>query len=106
MPPDTFFTPKNAILLHCKKCDFKCCKNSDWLRHTSTRKHQKDDGGYPLDAEITPNKTIFICNCGKEYSTRAGLWKHKNKCIKDSSVTEPNIEIIEHSENNEHNEHN
>jgi hypothetical protein len=34
-----FFTPKNAVLLDCHDCDFKCFKKSDWVRHVSTQKH-------------------------------------------------------------------
>ena len=33
------FTPKNADKFDCKNCDFKCCKESDYIRHINTPKH-------------------------------------------------------------------
>ena len=39
---ETIITPINAGNYTCKKCDFTCRKHSDWLRHTSTRKHNME----------------------------------------------------------------
>ena len=62
----------------CKKCDFTCGKHSDWLRHTSTRKHnmeKKENTKTPFYA------TSYQCHiCDKEFKSNSGLWKHKNKC--------------------------
>ena len=54
MTNDDAFTPKNADIFFCKKCDFKCYKNSDWKRHTSTPKHKNDDKMMTLLRRITP----------------------------------------------------
>jgi len=42
------------------------------------------------------------CECGKTYSSRSGLWKHRKKCefIKNNIETNNNNEIIETNEEN------
>ena len=76
---------KNANIFYCEKCDFKCSKQSDWKRHILTRKHTMDDAGVTneLQNELqknAKNACVYVCNCGKEYMYRQGLWKHKKKC--------------------------
>jgi len=58
---------------YCKKCGFKCSKQSDWDRHISTRKHQKND-------EYLQKGPQHICICGKQYKHRQSLFNHKIKC--------------------------
>jgi hypothetical protein len=75
------FTPENAKFT-CMLCDFKCCKKSDWDRHTQTLKHvRRHNGNKKETAEINKNAN-YICGCGKKFQTNSGLWKHNNKCIK------------------------
>jgi hypothetical protein len=76
---DDKITPKNAEKFYCEDCDFKCSKQSEWDRHILTTKHKKsykelqmDDTFYAKNA-----KCKFICECGKNYKHRQGLWKHK-----------------------------
>ena len=74
----TNFTPKNAESFECIKCDFKCCKKSDWTRHVSTRKHKMITN----DNKKTPknNDYIYSCDCGKKYKHSSGLSRHRLKC--------------------------
>ena len=67
---------KNANIFICELCDFKCSKQSNMNKHNLSLKHKKND------SELQENaiKESFICNCGKEYKFRQGLWKHKKKC--------------------------
>jgi hypothetical protein len=37
-----------------------------------------------METSGTKVAQLCICSCGKEYTTRAGLWKHKKKCSNDS----------------------
>jgi len=76
------FTPKSADFF-CEKCDFKCSKKSDWSRHVKTKKHMYRHNGNKmeiLEINFTPKNAENICECGKQYSTISGLWKHKKKC--------------------------
>ena len=69
-------TPKNVFLFSCEKCDFECCKKSEWDRHLITRKHV-------LLTDLTPKNPLHNCkNCDKQYTTREGLWYHLKKCDK------------------------
>jgi len=78
---ETFFTPKNAKFL-CKLCDFTCTKKSDHERHLNTIKHSHRLEGNKMETMETNIAQLWICTCGKEYATRAGLWKHNNKVCK------------------------
>jgi len=77
-----FSTPKNAGFF-CELCDFICCKHSDWIRHINRKKHIQVTNGNQM-AQIFPKNAKknaeFICDCGKSYITKSGLWKHKNTC--------------------------
>ena len=70
-------TPKKFI---CKNCHFNCCKNSDWVRHLATSKHQK----LTNPNNFTPNyaEKHYSCHCGKVYKHLSSLCAHKKKCIK------------------------
>ena len=67
---------KNAKIFVCELCDFKCSKKSNIDKHNLSLKHKKND----TELQENTNKENFICNCGKEYKFRKGLWKHKKKC--------------------------
>ena len=86
------FTPKNAGKFDCKICDFKCCKESDYIRHINTPKHINRMN--PND--ITQNNTDlkkYKCNCGKEYKHQSSLCNHKKSCnIEEKKSEEKNIE--------------
>ena len=83
-------TPKNSHKFICKYCDFKCFKNNDYKRHLSTEKHKRlhnNDGG-------ASQYKKYICECGKEYKYRQGLYNHKKSCKLINNET-----IIIHTEN-------
>ena len=61
-------------VFYCKGCDYTCRKESVYIKHTMTRKHQSN----PTDYIYNPNDTT--CKCGKIYKHRQGLWTHKQKC--------------------------
>lgn len=64
----------------CEACDFKCSKESDYNRHLVTLKHEN---GVKVYKSVQKNATAYnalICECSKTYTSRMGLWKHKQKC--------------------------
>jgi len=83
------FTPKNAVFC-CNLCDFKCIKNSDWVRHNNTKKHIHRHNGSNLEsAEIIKNAD-YTCKCGKKFFTSSGLWKHETKGTCDNNENKDN----------------
>ena len=74
--------PKNAEKCQkffCEKCDFICCKKSNYITHLNTEKHKMVTNGN----QKTPNHIdeIFSCICGNTYKYRPGLARHKKTCI-------------------------
>ena len=64
----------------CEKCTFKCCKKSEWLRHTSTQKHIYRHNGNKMENAGDKKNAEHICKCGKIYASYSGLWKHEKTC--------------------------
>ena len=91
---EIYKTQKNAKDFICESCDFKCSIKFDYARHLSTRKHVINVNGNHVEIK----KNSFECNCGKEYKSISGLWKHKKICNYENVILhkEPtNNEIIE-----------
>ncbi len=78
--------PKNAVYFICEACHFKCSKESNYQAHLATLKHRKFTKVYNKNT-VTDN--ALRCECSKTYTTRMGLWKHKQKCpfVKDNNDT-------------------
>ncbi len=87
-------SPKLAENYYCEKCDYKCSKNSDYAKHLATRKHTNDDVLLPKKNVCSQKK--YMCECGKDYSHRQGLYAHKKKCIitPPSESTESDIKLL------------
>jgi hypothetical protein len=69
---------ENAEKFICELCDFKCSKQSNYLKHTDTRKHKNLTN--PNDLMPKVNIKTFTCTCGKKYSHSSSLCAHKKKC--------------------------
>jgi hypothetical protein len=92
----TKISPKSPEKYYCIYCFINCSRNSEWLRHIDTKKHKsnkKCENSIILATNVTPN----ICECGKKYKDRTGLWRHKKKCnvINITANKENNIETIQ-----------
>jgi hypothetical protein len=89
-------------LFCCEKCNIKTNNKKDYTKHLSTAKHIKLTTVNTQLTNLSQNAIkyeIFKCaNCKKEYKSRVGLWKHKNKC----NLIEENVNIEkEHNNSNE-----
>ena len=61
---------------HCENCDYKCSKNSEWIKHKSTQKHFR-----LTNTNLDEQKNLhFLCKCGKKYKHMSSLCKHKKMC--------------------------
>jgi hypothetical protein len=68
-------SPKGPQTFNCEKCNFKCSKKSKYEMHLLTAKHSLLTS---VDRKVA--KTVFVCECSKEYKSRQGLQQHKKKC--------------------------
>jgi hypothetical protein len=73
---------KKSFFFHCKNCDFKCSKQSNYIKHLITQKHKRITKGLQMDDTgiFFEMDKKYLCECGREYKYRQGLWKHKQKC--------------------------
>ena len=67
----------------CELCDYSTSRSSQYKRHLETDKHQNNEKS-TFCQQISTNGTTqgsqFVCDCGKIYKERSGLWRHKKKC--------------------------
>ena len=83
------FVPLNSKEFSCINCKYFTFNKKDMGKHILTQKHtnmvNKENGIYET--------TKYICECGKKYKHRQGLYTHKKKC----KLEEQCQEIIEHT---------
>lgn len=88
---------KQAFKYYCNFCDYGTCKKSNFDTHNLTDKHIMVTDGYqkgqlPAEIKLKSNyleDDIFMCDCGKQYKHRQGLWRHKKKCApEEQKLTE------------------
>ena len=76
--------PNDNAKYVCKICDYTTSKTSSYKKHLLTAKHQMLYQGYP-------NVAKHICDCGKQFKHRQGLYRHRKTCNsteQDSSTEE------------------
>ena len=72
----------------CEICDYSTSRNSQYQRHIKTDKHHNNEKSTFCQQSSTDFNTFsskFICECGKNYKERSGLWRHKNKCSEQAN---------------------
>lgn len=76
--------PKSSKFFECQLCDYKTSRKSQYDRHISTDKHknrQKSTLCQQTSTNDNKESSGLICDCGKWYKERTGLWKHKKQCV-------------------------
>ena len=91
-------TPKKHPIFECEICAFICCKNSDLMRHTMTRKHKILTNPNAILTKKAPNTNEHNCICGKSYKHLSSLCAHKNKCMYKELETTTIVSDTEHIE--------
>ena len=82
---------KKSPNFFCKKCDYMALQKSHYDKHLSSKKHQKNCQKVLKNCQKVLKKSVkrvvnFECMvCEKKYSTRQGLWYHRNKNTKCTS---------------------
>lgn len=81
LPPSEAVLMKKPPGFYCEACNFKCCKEYNYNVHLATPKHEKFTKVYKSLQKDNDPKYILVCECSKRYTSRMGLWKHKQKCL-------------------------
>ena len=83
---------KDNYRFSCEICKFNCINKGDWTRHINTKKHKNL---MEINKKHIYTNDIYTCNiCQKSYQTKAGLWKHNQKCkqyTKNNNTITPEI---------------
>jgi len=77
----------NTEIFNCSECDYNTSRKSKWERHLQTTKHKMITNDNKM---IT--KKVHNCDCGKSYTQRSNLSRHKKKCPKIIKKSEENPE--------------
>ena len=64
----------------CETCDYKSSRKSQYERHLMTTKHKMTTEGLQNGLQKVPKSSKNVCECGKEFSNRQNLYRHKKKC--------------------------
>jgi hypothetical protein len=85
---------ENKIKYSCEKCNYITTDKCNYNKHLFTAKHRR------ITNDTNENLEKYICNCGKEYKNRQGLYKHRKICTfnentrKEIINSEPNTHVI------------
>ena len=79
-------SPKISYKFFCETCNYKCSKQSEYTKHLSTVKHANQQMSTNVNNKNPKCNNLYMCNCGKAYKERTGLWKHKKKCFQQNNI--------------------
>ena len=86
---------KISYKFYCEKCDYKCCKQSEYNKHLLTAKHQKVTNGN----KKSPKNLHCICKfCNKTFKHRSGLSRHNKTCNEEKIHNFQNEQLVESEE--------
>ena len=75
----TDLSPKIPKKYVCNFCDYFTSNKKDFDKHLSTLKHKNEQKSTKINKKSPKIPKILICECGKDYKERSGLWRHKKK---------------------------
>ena len=79
---------------YCPDCDYRTSRKSNFDTHLLSNKHQScvlTTNNNGIKQKLS--KTYTCPNCDKDFNDRAGLWRHKNKCVLVEDKVCPSNEI-------------
>lgn len=74
---------ESSVKFECECCNYFTSRKSQYNRHLDTAKHQNQQKStvcQHLSTKINQESSKNVCDCGKEYKERSGLWRHKKVC--------------------------
>ena len=64
----------------CESCDYISSNKKDYNKHVLTDKHKIRCLSTDVNTKSQEIPKCSICECGRAYKDRSGLWRHKQKC--------------------------
>jgi len=79
---------KNRKIYECKNCEYFTHNKTDYNKHCMTIKHKNAILATKINLLATEKsqksqksqEKSYICNCGKNYKDKSGLWRHHKQC--------------------------
>jgi len=85
---------KSSPNYYCKKCHYKCCRKNDFEKHCETKKHKSLQNDIFLSQKVAEEPPQhFSCICGKFYSQKPNLYRHRKTCGMINKT--PNVNDLE-----------
>ena len=84
---------KIPLIFSCEICNYQTSNKKDYNKHLLTAKHKK------MTFDVKNHNKAFQCDCGKWFSYRQGLHRHKKICqfvdeIDNAPTTDSIVELI------------
>ena len=71
---------KTNSKFYCSHCLYETCNKKDYNKHLLTAKHKINSKSTNINQKSQKIPNSFICECGRNYKERSGLWRHKKQC--------------------------
>ena len=78
----------NQVVHICKRCEYSTKVLCNYQKHMMTKKHKLNFQNRKQTPE-EKEKEMTTCNCGKQFKTHSGLWKHKKNCSQKCPQIQP-----------------
>jgi hypothetical protein len=86
---DNGLLAKISESFYCNCCDYSTSRKYNYTLHLESSKHKNNALNNGNNNSLAKNSKIYICsNCKKTYNDRAGLWRHKKKCLNHNYIDE------------------
>jgi hypothetical protein len=78
---DSNLVQKSSTQFKCENCDYVTCRESQYIRHLNTAKHNNGSKMIVNDSDLEQKSSkLYYCNCGKAYKYDSGYYRHKKSC--------------------------
>jgi hypothetical protein len=92
---DNDFLAKISNKFCCKLCDYYTDRKFNLIIHNNSIKHKNNENDNENNSFLVKTSKTYNCeNCHKLFNDRAGLWRHRKKCLsKDNNISDKEIDM-------------
>ena len=97
---DNVFLVKSSNIFECSICEYTTSRKYNLISHMNSIKHKNTIiTTENNDSLVKVSKTYDCQNCEKKFNDRAGLWRHKKKCVTENVNKEEGHNIKNDTDN-------